>query len=51
MIAGYLLDNVAPSYSIREMAILRYWKELTVSNARIERLRDTGLLPGDGTRL
>jgi carbamoyl-phosphate synthase large subunit len=51
MIAGYLLDNIAPSFAIREITILRYWKELVVSNARIEQLRDTGFLAGDGTRL
>jgi carbamoyl-phosphate synthase large subunit len=51
MIAGYLLDKIAPACSIREISILRYWKELVVSNGRIEQLRDTSFLPGDGTRL
>jgi carbamoyl-phosphate synthase large subunit len=51
MIADYLLHNIAPSYTIREITILRYWKELAVSNARIEQLQDTGFLQGDGTRL
>jgi carbamoyl-phosphate synthase large subunit len=51
MIADYLLNNIAPSYAIREITILRYWKELVVSNARIEQLRETGFLAGDETRL
>jgi carbamoyl-phosphate synthase large subunit len=51
MIAGYLLGNIAPSYDIREVTILRYWKELPVATTRIEHLRNTGFLMGDGTRL
>ena len=51
MIAGYLLDGIAPAYDIREVSILRYWQELVVQNGRIEELRDTGFLPGDGTHL
>jgi carbamoyl-phosphate synthase large subunit len=51
MIAGYLLDNVPPAWSIREISILRYWKELVVSNCRIQQLRTENFLAGDGTRL
>jgi len=51
MIAGYLFDQVPPSYAIREMTILRYWKELPVENRRIEELRQRGSLRGDGARL
>jgi carbamoyl-phosphate synthase large subunit len=51
MIARYLLDNISPSYNIREISILRYWQELVVPNGRIEELRDNGSLLGDGTRL
>lgn len=51
MIADYLLRNIAPAYSIREISILRYWKELVVTNSRIEQLRETRYLSGDGTRL
>lgn len=51
MIADYLLKDIPPVYSIREISILRYWKELVVTNSRIEQLRETQCLPGDGTRL
>lgn len=51
MIADYLLRNIAPVYSIREISILRYWKELVVTNSRIEQLRETHCLSGDGTWL
>jgi len=51
MIADCLLNNIAPSYATREITILRYWKELPVLNRRIEHLRNTGFLKGDGTRL
>jgi len=51
MIADYLLKHIAPVYSIREISILRYWKELVVTNSRIEQLRETRCLSGDGTRL
>ena len=51
MIADCLLCNITPSYDIREITVLRYWKELPVSNTRIEHLRNTGFLAGDGTRL
>lgn len=51
MIADFLLNQIAPVYSIREISILRYWKELVVSNARIAELRETRCLSGDGTRL
>lgn len=51
IIADYLYNNTVPAYTIREISILRYWKELVVSNSRIEQLRKTRFLTGDGTRL
>lgn len=51
IIADYLLKGIKPTYQIREISILRYWQELAVTNDRVERLRETGLLVGDGTRL
>jgi carbamoyl-phosphate synthase large subunit len=51
MIADYLLGGIAPTSSVREISILRYWKELAVTNGRIEQLRATQFLAGDGTRL
>jgi carbamoyl-phosphate synthase large subunit len=51
IIADYLLGGTAPTFSINEVTILRYWQELVVPNADIEQLRDTGFLSGDGKRL
>jgi carbamoyl-phosphate synthase large subunit len=51
MVADFLLSGSAPSHAIRELTILRYWKELVVANERIDELRDTEHLSGDGTRL
>ena len=51
MVADYLLSGVEPTHSIREISILRYWKELVVPNERIERLRDSEHLEGDGSTL
>lgn len=36
MIADYLLHNLSPTYHIKEISILRYWKELVVENKRIK---------------
>jgi len=51
MIADFLLDHITPACSVQEISILRYWKELVVPNWRIDQLRATNFLPGDGTRL
>ncbi len=51
IIADYLFNNTVPAYTIREISVLRYWKELVVPNSRIEQLRETRFLAGDGTRL
>ena len=51
MIADYLLHGMEPAYAIREIAILRYWKELVVETARIEQLTATGHMAGDGAGL
>jgi carbamoyl-phosphate synthase large subunit len=51
MIADFLLRGISPEYSIREISILRYWQELVVENAQIQRLSDTGYLRGNGVRL
>lgn len=42
MTADYLLQGQVPSYSIREVTILRYWKELLVENSQIEAMRKSG---------
>jgi carbamoyl-phosphate synthase large subunit len=51
IIADYLLNGTASTFSIREVTILRYWQELVVPNADIEQLADTGFLRGDGKQL
>ncbi len=51
MSADYLFKHIAPVYSIREISILRYWKELVVTNSRIERMREKRFLSGNGNRL
>jgi carbamoyl-phosphate synthase large subunit len=51
MIADYLLSHIPPKFDIREISILRYWQELVVLPGRIEQLRDSGFLSGNGTRL
>ena len=51
IIADYLIHKTIPAYKIREISILRYWKELVVENNRIEKLRKTRFLSGDETLL
>jgi len=51
IIADYLYNNTMPEYTIKKITILRYWQELVVSNDRIDTLRDTHFLDGDGTTL
>jgi carbamoyl-phosphate synthase large subunit len=51
MIADYLLQKVPPTYDIKERTVLRYWNEIVVSNARVDRLRGGEPLDGDGTKL
>ena len=51
MIADYLLKKIKPAYKIREISILRYWKEIAVSNERIANLSKIGIADGDGVTL
>jgi carbamoyl-phosphate synthase large subunit len=51
MIADFLLKGKTPSYTIREITILRYWKELLVENSAISTLDREGSWVGDGGRL
>lgn len=51
IIADYLYSNILPTYSINNITILRYWKELVVSNDRIEALQKDHTLKGNGTKL
>ena len=51
MIADYLTRGEIPSYNIREISVLRYWKELVVENDRISQMQNEGATSGDGSRL
>jgi carbamoyl-phosphate synthase large subunit len=51
MIADFLLKGKTPSYSVREVTILRYWKELLVENSAISTLEREGSWVGSGGRL
>lgn len=39
MIADFLLKNIQPEYEIKELTVLRYWKELVVDNNDVENLK------------
>lgn len=51
LIADYLLADIEPVYSIRVISVLRYWKELVVTNDRIEELASTNHILGNGIKL
>ncbi len=51
MTADYVLQGKAPSFQIRELSFLRYWKELVVPNTRIAELSANACLDGDGSEL
>lgn len=39
MIADYLLKEIEPNFEIKELTILRYWKELVVDNNDVQNLK------------
>lgn len=41
MIADYLLRGVEPNYEIKELTILRYWKELVVENIEVDSIKNS----------
>jgi len=51
IISDYLYNGDISAYNIREISILRYWKELVVSNSQIDQLRETGFVAGTGAQL
>jgi carbamoyl-phosphate synthase large subunit len=51
MIADHVLRGVSPRYEIREITVLRYWKELVVENDRLTELLRTRVQRGDGQLL
>lgn len=40
MIADYILKGIEPEFVIKQLSILRYWKEIVVENNMIESLKD-----------
>ena len=42
MIADAILKGIPPTADISEATVLRYWKEMVVSNDRIDTLRNAG---------
>ena len=51
MFADYVLRGTVPQFSIREIAILRYWQELVVAPQRIMDMQTAHCLDGDGSRM
>jgi carbamoyl-phosphate synthase large subunit len=51
MIADFVVHGIAPAYEVRELTVLRYWKELPVANDRIAALRRHGRLDGGNATL
>lgn len=47
MISDYLINKIIPSYRIKEITILRYWKELVVNNGHIEELEKKQVIIND----
>jgi carbamoyl-phosphate synthase large subunit len=50
-VAEYLLEGIEPTFSIREIAVLRYWNELVVDGRRVEQLAAAGFIDGNGSFL
>lgn len=42
MIADFFLKGLPPSFNVKPVSILRYWKELVVENDAISNLQETG---------
>jgi len=51
MIADYLLKKIPPAFDIKQRTILRYWNEIAVDTASLNKLRTGEPLEGDGTKL
>ncbi|MDB5162028.1 MAG: hypothetical protein JWM52_536 [Candidatus Saccharibacteria bacterium] len=50
MILDYLVSGIEPSYEIVEQSILRYWKELVVTNEEIDTLKNSKYSQSENTR-
>jgi carbamoyl-phosphate synthase large subunit len=51
MITDYLLLGKRPAYTITEQTILRYWKELVVPNALVEKIKQDGKIENNAAHL
>lgn len=51
MMLDWLIERREPRYEIREMTVLRYWKELVVTNKELETVRIEGVRRGASRRL
>lgn len=51
MTVEYLTTGKMPFFQIREISVLRYWKELVIENSRIAMLKEQRWLNGDGSKL
>ncbi len=51
LIADYLLDGRSPDYDVREITVVRYWKELVVDPGRLADLMDGGRSDAGGVDL
>lgn len=51
MVVDHLVRGEPARFDIREVTVLRYWKELAVENERIDTLRLSGRLAEGGARL
>jgi carbamoyl-phosphate synthase large subunit len=51
MMLDWLIAHREPQYDVREMTILRYWKELVVANGELKTMRAEGVRRGTSRRL
>lgn len=43
-IADFLLKSIEPAFDVKELTVLRYWKELVVENALVSEFKERGML-------
>lgn len=51
MIADYFINGIAPQYAIKQLSILRYWKELVIENDKVEEFSSTGRIENQNNTL
>ncbi len=51
MAADFILEGKEPVFDVKEISVLRYWKELVVSNSQINDLKISGMTSGRGLKL